>query len=146
MQSRQKIKRYSDANQYSKLFCAYCSCPLKACGLSIFLLLFTVSCGVETDNEFLDAPENIIDTSKEDLDAYKALGEIPDLSLADISVRGRPYIDDSLGYNVIRTDMGTLLRGVSLSTDGGDPYDVNNLLDKSDILRVIAVYGERLWI
>ena len=106
--------------------------PLRACGLSI-LLLFTVSCGVETDNEFLDAPENIVDTSKEDLDAYKALGEIPDISLADISVRGRPYIDDSLGYNVIRTDMGTLLRGVSLSTDGGDPYDVNNLLEVSDI-------------
>ena len=81
----------------------------------------------------MDAPENIVDTSKEDLDAYKALGEIPDLTLADISVRGRPYIDDSLGYNVIRTDMGTLLRGVSLSTDGGDPYDVNNLLDKYQI-------------
>ena len=106
--------------------------PLKACALSILLLL-TVSCGVETDNEFLDAPENIIDTSKEDLNAYKPLGEIPDLSLADISVRGRPYIDDSLGYNVIRTDMGTLLRGVSLSTDGGDPYNALNLLDKSDI-------------
>ena len=64
---------------------------------------------------------------------YESLGEIPDISLADISVRGRPYIDDSLGYNVIRSDMGTLLRGVSLSTDGGDPYNALNLLDKSDI-------------
>jgi hypothetical protein len=106
--------------------------PLKACALSV-LLLFTVSCGVETDNEFLDAPENIIDTSDQDSNAYVPFGEIPDKSLDDITVRGRPYIDDSLGYNVIRSDMGTLLRGVSLSTDGGDPYDRNNLLDISDI-------------
>jgi len=106
--------------------------PLKACALSI-LLLFTVSCGVETDNEFLDAPENIVDTSNKDSNAYVPYGEIPDISLDDITVRGRPYIDDSLGYNVIRSDMGTLLRGVSLSTDGGDPYDRNNLLDVSDI-------------
>jgi hypothetical protein len=106
--------------------------PLKACALSI-LLLFTISCGVETDNEFLDAPENIVDTSDQDSNAYVPYGEIPDISLDDITVRGRPYIDDSLGYNVIRSDMGTLLRGVSLSTDGGDPYDRNNLLDVSDI-------------
>ena len=106
--------------------------PLKAFALS-FLILFTVSCGVETDNEFLDAPENIVDTSDQDSNAYIPFGEIPDKSLDDITVRGRPYIDDSLGYNVIRSDMGTLLRGVSLSTDGGDPYDRNNLLDISDI-------------
>ncbi len=106
--------------------------PLKACALSFFLL-FTVGCGVETDNEFLDAPENIVDTSNQDSNVYEPFGEIPDLSLADITVRGRPYIDDSLGYNVIRSDMGTLLRGVSLSTDGGDPYDRNNLLEVSDI-------------
>jgi hypothetical protein len=111
----------------------YCAkALLKICALS-FLLLFTVGCGVETDNEFLDAPENIVDTSKEDSNAYKPLGEIPDISLTDISVRGRPYIDDSLGYNVIRSDMGTLLRGVSLSTDGGDPYNALNLLEKPDI-------------
>ena len=106
--------------------------PLKAFALS-FLILFTVSCGVETDNEFLDAPENIVDTSDQDSNAYIPFGEIPDKSLDDITVRGRPYIDDSLGYNVIRSDMGTLLRGVSLSTDGGDPYNALNLLDKSDI-------------
>jgi hypothetical protein len=106
--------------------------PLKAFALS-FLILFTVGCGVETDNEFLDAPENIVDTSDQDSNAYIPFGEIPDKSLDDITVRGRPYIDDSLGYNVIRSDMGTLLRGVSLSTDGGDPYDRNNLLDISDI-------------
>ena len=36
--------------------------------------------------------------------------------------RGRPVIDSSLGYNVILTDTGTLLRGVSLAWDGGDPH------------------------
>ncbi|MDG2017974.1 MAG: cellulase family glycosylhydrolase [Porticoccaceae bacterium] len=102
--------------------------PLKACALC-FLLLFIVSCGVETGNEFLDAPENIVDTSNQDSNAYKPLGEIPDVSLADITVRGRPYIDKSLGYNVIRSDMGTLLRGVSLSTDGGDPYNAANAMN-----------------
>jgi hypothetical protein len=106
--------------------------PLKSCALSI-LMLFTVGCGVETDNEFLDAPENIVNTSNQDSNAYVPFGEIPDKSLDDIAVRARPYIDNSLGYNVIRSDMGTLLRGVSLSTDGGDPYDRNNLLDVSDI-------------
>ena len=36
--------------------------------------------------------------------------------------RGRPVVDSSLGYNVILTDEGTLLRGVSLAWDGGDPH------------------------
>ena len=40
-------------------------------------------------------------------------------ALAD---RGRPIIDDTLGFNRLLTDQGTLLRGVSLSWDGGDPY------------------------
>ncbi|MFL2532120.1 MAG: carbohydrate-binding protein, partial [Porticoccaceae bacterium] len=106
--------------------------PFKACALC-FLLLFTISCGVETDNEDLDVPEGLEDTSNQDSNAYIPLGEIADISLDDITVRGRPYIDDSLGYNVIRSDMGTLLRGVSLSTDGGDPYNALNLLDESDI-------------
>ena len=104
----------------------------KACALC-FLLLFTISCGVETDNEDLDIPEGLEDTSNQDSNTYIPLGEIVDISLDDIAVRGRPYIDDSLGYNIIRSDMGTLLRGVSLSTDGGDPYNALNLLDKSDI-------------
>ena len=95
--------------------------------------MFTISCGVETDNEDLDIPEGLEDTSNQDSDTYIPFGEILDISLDDITVRGRPYIDDSLGYNVIRSDMGTLLRGVSLSTDGGDPYNALNLLDKSDI-------------
>ena len=38
------------------------------------------------------------------------------------AVRGRPHLDTSLGYNVLLTDNDTLLRGVSLSWDGGDPY------------------------
>ena len=105
---------------------------LKAIALCCVFLL-TISCGVDTDNEDLDVPEGLEDTSNLDSNSYVPFGEIPDLSLDDITVRGRPYIDKSLGYNVIRSDMGTLLRGVSLSTDGGDPYDRNNLLDVSDI-------------
>lgn len=36
--------------------------------------------------------------------------------------RDRPRLDTSLGFNVLLSDQGTLLRGVSLSWDGGDPY------------------------
>ena len=36
--------------------------------------------------------------------------------------RGRPHIDSSRGYNILLSDQDTLLRGVSLSWDGGDPY------------------------
>jgi hypothetical protein len=39
-----------------------------------------------------------------------------------LAVRGRPHIDSSLGFNVLLSDSNTLLRGVSLSFDGGDPY------------------------
>ncbi len=36
--------------------------------------------------------------------------------------RGRPHLDTALGFNVLLSDQDTLLRGVSLSWDGGDPY------------------------
>lgn len=36
--------------------------------------------------------------------------------------RDRPVIDSSLGFNRLLTDKGTLMRGVSISWDGGDPY------------------------
>jgi len=36
--------------------------------------------------------------------------------------RGRPVIDSSLGYHRLLSDKGTLLRGISISWDGGDPY------------------------
>jgi hypothetical protein len=36
--------------------------------------------------------------------------------------RGRPHLDTSLGFNILLSDNNTLLRGVSLSWDGGDPY------------------------
>ena len=71
--------------------------PLRVCALSV-VLLFTVSCGVETDNEFLDAPENIVDTSDQDSNAYVPFGEIPDKSLDDITVRGRWIILKSNGW------------------------------------------------
>ncbi|MHC4760083.1 MAG: carbohydrate-binding protein [Planctomycetota bacterium] len=46
------------------------------------------------------------------------------LSVSDSAwaVRGRPHLDTTLGYNVLLSDNDTLLRGVSLSFDGGDPY------------------------
>lgn len=39
-----------------------------------------------------------------------------------LAQRGRPVIDDSLGFHRLLSDKGTLLRGVSISWDGGDPY------------------------
>ena len=39
-----------------------------------------------------------------------------------MAVRGRPHLDTSLGFNVLLSDNETLLRGVSLSFDGGDPF------------------------
>jgi hypothetical protein len=38
------------------------------------------------------------------------------------AARGRPRVDDAMGFNRLLSDQGTLLRGVSLSWDGGDPY------------------------
>jgi hypothetical protein len=38
------------------------------------------------------------------------------------AARGRPHIDSSLGHNILLSDQNSLLRGVSLSWDGGDPY------------------------
>ena len=39
-----------------------------------------------------------------------------------LAVRGRPHLDTTLGFNMLLSDNDTLLRGVSLSWDGGDPY------------------------
>lgn len=36
--------------------------------------------------------------------------------------RGRPRVDSSMGFNRLLSDQDSLLRGVSLSWDGGDPY------------------------
>ncbi len=46
------------------------------------------------------------------------------LSLGTIASaeRGCPFVDSALGHRVLRTDSGGLLRGVSLSFDGGDPF------------------------
>lgn len=44
------------------------------------------------------------------------------LSSSAMAVRGRPYLDTRLGFNRLLSDQDTLLRGVSLSWDGGDPY------------------------
>jgi hypothetical protein len=36
--------------------------------------------------------------------------------------RDRPHLGTTLGHNILLTDQDTLLRGVSLGWDGGDPY------------------------
>ena len=113
---------------------------------AIVLLASTLAlsgCGVESGNEFLALPENIADSAGEPSAQPQPLGEIPDRTLADITVRGRPYIDQSLGYNVIRSDLGTALRGVSLSFDGGDPYGSlpANLPTTDQLNKIVHDYG-----
>ncbi len=39
-----------------------------------------------------------------------------------LAVRSRPSVDSGLGHRLLLSDQATLLRGVSLSFDGGDPY------------------------
>ena len=54
--------------------------------------------------------------------------------------RGRPVVDSSLGYNTILTDRGTLLRGVSLGWDGGDPHgSLPKVIPTTNQLRRLAV-------
>ena len=57
--------------------------------------------------------------------------------------RGRPAIDSSLGYNIILSDEGTLLRGVSLAWDGGDPYGSlpRNIPSSEQLRRLSAEFG-----
>ena len=107
------------------------------------MIFLSAGCGVESGNDFLELPENITDSDILAASADEPLGEIPDKTLADVSVRGRPYIDDSLGYNVIRSDIGTALRGVSLSFDGGDPYGSlpANLPSAEQLDRMVHEYG-----
>lgn len=53
--------------------------------------------------------------------------------------RGRPVVDASLGYRVVLTDSGTLLRGVSLAWDGGDPFgSLPKRIPTADQLRRLA--------
>ena len=109
--------------------------------LFIFCLFVLSGCGVQSGNEFLDMPENIVDTT--DTSGDQPLGEIPDRTLDDVTVRGRPHIDQSLGYNVIRTDLNTALRGVSLSLDGGDPYGSlpSNIPTPEQMDLLVSEYG-----
>ena len=109
----------------------------------LVMIFLSAGCGVESGNDFLELPENITDSDILVASADEPLGEIPDKTLADVSVRGRPYIDDSLGYNVIRSDIGTALRGVSLSFDGGDPYGSlpANLPSAEQLDRMVHEYG-----
>jgi hypothetical protein len=65
------------------------------------------------------------------------------LCASDVFSRGRPIIDDSYGYKRILTDQGTLLRGVSLSFDGGDPYvkDKHPLPSEDSFIKLSKEYG-----
>ena len=57
--------------------------------------------------------------------------------------RGRPHLDTSLGFNRLLSDNDTLLRGVSLSFDGGDPYgSLNPVVPSQASLNALATdYG-----
>jgi hypothetical protein len=91
---------------------------------SASILALTGCFGVDSDNETLTNAggdtEIIVPVPVPEV-------EIPDLTLADITVRARPHIDTSLGYNVILSDLSSILRGVSLSFDGGDPYNPDQI-------------------
>jgi hypothetical protein len=60
-----------------------------------------------------------------------------------LSARGRPHFDTSLGYKVLLSDQNTLLRGVSLSWDGGDPYgsQQKNMPSQDSLNALRDVYG-----
>ena len=88
--------------------------------------------GVDSDNATIEGATPITDVPVTDpipdpTPDPEPVVEIPDRTLADITVRERPHIDNSLGYNVILSDLNTPLRGVSISFDGGDPYDANQI-------------------
>ncbi|WP_394175976.1 carbohydrate-binding protein [Thalassotalea litorea] len=98
----------------------------RAIMLGVSVTVLSGCFGVDSENETLSnakqtepspstQPPTVVTPAPEDV-------EIPDIRLEDLSVRGRPTIDTSLGYNVILSDLSTPLRGVSLSLDGGDPY------------------------
>jgi hypothetical protein len=102
--------------------------------LAIVVLLsvsLTGCFGVDSDNEILESAGDNPAPAPAPTPAPTPTPvpdvEIPDRTLADLTVRGRPIIDTSLGYNVILSDLNTLLRGVSISFDGGDPYDPNQI-------------------
>ncbi|MFZ9023684.1 MAG: carbohydrate-binding protein [Anaerohalosphaeraceae bacterium] len=62
---------------------------------------------------------------------------------AALAARGRPHVDSSLGYKVLLSDQNTLLRGVSLSWDGGDPYgsQQKNMPSQASLNDLREVYG-----
>ena len=65
------------------------------------------------------------------------------LSTSAFAARGRPHLDTSLGYNVLLSDNDSLLRGVSLSWDGGDPYgtQIKSVPTQASLDALAEVYG-----
>ncbi|MEW6997918.1 carbohydrate-binding protein [Colwelliaceae bacterium BS250] len=103
--------------------------------------------GVESDNEIIEnAGGDVVDNTQITQPDPVVLPDelIPDLTLADITVRDRPHMDTSLGYNVILSDLNTTLRGVSLSYDGGDPYNaaqIKNVPTAEQLESLVNDYG-----
>ena len=103
--------------------------------------------GVNSDNpeiQSADANPSAPTTTPTTTPTPQPVVVIPDRTLADVNVRARPTIDTSLGYNVILSDLNTLLRGVSLTFDGGDPYDPNqikNLPTAEQLASLVNDYG-----
>ena len=60
-----------------------------------------------------------------------------------LAERDRPHIDSSKGYNMLLSDQDTLLLGVSLSWDGGDPYGRIPLVmpSQESLNALVEVYG-----
>ena len=63
--------------------------------------------------------------------------------LLEAQQRARPHIDESLGYKTILTDKDTLLRGVSLAFDGGDPFGSKPILmpERASFIALKSAYG-----
>ena len=61
----------------------------------------------------------------------------------DLIGRKRPHIDNSMGFNRLLSDKNSLLRGVSLSWDGGDPYgsQAKYMPSQKSLNELVSKYG-----
>lgn len=101
--------------------------------------------GVESDNEVIESANGDTTTPAPaplPTPTYQPVGEILDRTLADITTRGRPHIDTSLGYNVILSDLNTTLRGVSISFDGGDPYNAEQIKKMPSLAQLTSLVND----
>ena len=75
--------------------------------------------------------------------AFACLLCLPLFGASAFAARGRPHLDTSLGFNMLLSDNDTLLRGVSLSWDGGDPYgtQIKRVPTQASLDALAEVYG-----